>query len=244
MHQIEAYDFPENIDNNLNLFPNDIITGDVIYFGTCELYFDSFSQKGFVREHTAIPTDTLRNFVNLLDESGMGDGNGERSPKKRISDYLRDKPTAPFNFAFSPYQALFYATGNIKGGQIFTAIIKGIRWLESNNINLDEHQSILVDNLNLKYNAILASAGSVYAIRVSEDILPNLHCELAKNIIPTGFLLPRFYGREIPVRNIIGRVILGPNFVCNQDIIHRFNEQNINNSYNDEGSLIYKLCNK
>lgn len=221
MCDIIEYPFPNTPNKNIGLFPEELIKGKVLFHGTSKLYSDKIDKEGFSGDSLIISRRQMELFLELLNNLNMPDGNMfNQTPKIRIKAYLNNDYTS-FSLAFNPYEALFYAIGRTKGGQILMAFEDAINWINVNGFDLDSKQNEIVKLISDKIIGIQQSQGCIYLLDFNDNSLEkNIYkSRAANNILTDGFDIAVFKGKGIPCDIIKAKMYVPINFDIDENIL-------------------------
>lgn len=242
MCQIREFQLPAVVNNEHSIFDNTINSDFVIYHGTCALYDENISENGFVCGYSPFQNNEINELIALLERLGMADStNMELSIKQRLQGYLVRRDTSPLSFTYSAMEALYYATEERKGGQIFCAVKDRVNWIENQENELSETEIILLDNLRYRIRQVLESNGCVYAINVNQELFGQLSYADAINDVSRRFYAANLNSGNIPIRLFLGRLIVPPNFICDFELIQKCSSNIMSKAASLENSLVFQL---
>jgi len=207
---IPVYPFQEPIVD-VDLFPQNLLNVQYFgFYGTCECYNDLIERNGLIRGYTPVSARKLKKLIRLLSKFQMRDDfDGQRSPKLRITDYLRNKEHAKLSFVLTAYEAIFYATNHRKAGQIYLAIQAALNYLFDECKQNSKWYKYIIKNFSkliLILSSIQDKAGVIYMIRFdNEDIQ---FCDYSRMTNANGAFFGVHYNNNLIREKIIGKIII------------------------------------
>lgn len=242
---ITEFNFPKNIISNYLLFPSQLFQNDLLFYGTSVLHLESICNQGLIQGYMPFQNNELNDLINLLEHYELQTKEIENL-KNTISDYVRrktneDEHGLDITMAYTPYEALYYATGLKKGGQIFTQINNALNLLD--NRELTEQESNLTRELRQLIITYEESDGLVLAIEVNNLDLFENYLASNEHFRGIGFNAVKFIGQSIGVRDIIGRTTVANDINIVPEILKHFAEVNRRDLFQEnEDSLIFRLA--
>lgn len=241
MCAIPEFHLPENLEQNLDILPQELLNDECIAFhGSSMLYADDVQENGLSRGGTPFPQEQGELIVGILDELEMPPRIDNRaSPQIRIQGYLDNRGQSPLSFAFTAYEALYYATEARKGGQIYMAIRDAINWIDENHPDFYR-----MNELEL-LRGLLAEAensmGCVYAVNFCAVGCDQIAGEDAFNDVAGTFYCLRSRNQNIPAGHIIAKIIVPVDYVVDRGMINLAKNKTKNKRMYNKQSLAYRL---
>jgi hypothetical protein len=236
MCKIKEYPFPNNPKENINLFPEELIKGKVLFHGTSRLYSEIIDKDGFTEDSFTISRSQIEHFLEILYQLNMPDCDIESlTPKLRIKAYLDDDNTS-ISLAFNAYEALFYAIGRTKGGQILMAFEDAIERIKINEFDLNIEQSEIVNSIYDKIVEIKQSEGCIYLIDFNDHLLEkHISKSIAYNgILTNGFDMAILNGEKIPCNIIKAKMYVPVDFDIDENLLKKISNISGNEKGNDK----------
>ena len=239
MEQIAIYPFPENPTNNLNLFPLNVVVGNIVFHGTSSIYCDYIEANGFERGWSPFDENQGNEFVQMLSDLGMQDYiENKNSSRLSIRRYLENRKVSSLSFAFGGYEALFYATNLRLGGQIYLDIQNALSWIDKNELKLNDKQQSLYDIFYLKIKELHESKGCIYLLDFNKE--NDIFYGDAYNDIAGSFQAAFFNGVLIDPSRIIGKMFIPKDYRLDNDLL-KSSVKNTKINSQTRGTYIFDL---